>query len=139
MKALAEAESRPPVYTGRWAHASPEEVKQEKTKVSVSWLIVCIYPRMYPLPAWGKEIAPQALVFMEVMCVYLHERWVSQPGLLLALCCRERPSATLFGCPLQGHHHSQQCQGRCEGQHECPGRLCHPAQQHPARLQSEMA
>ena len=40
MKAQAEAESCPPVYTGRWAHASPEEVEQEKAKVSVSWPIV---------------------------------------------------------------------------------------------------
>ena len=30
MKAQAEAESRPPIYTGRWAHASSEEVEQEK-------------------------------------------------------------------------------------------------------------
>ena len=33
MKAQAEAESRPPIYTGRWAHASSEEVEQEKAKV----------------------------------------------------------------------------------------------------------
>ena len=33
MKAQAEAESRPPVYTGRWAHASAEDVEQEKAKV----------------------------------------------------------------------------------------------------------
>ena len=33
MKAQAEAESRPPVYTGRWAHASTEDVEQEKEKV----------------------------------------------------------------------------------------------------------
>lgn len=55
MKAQAEAESRPPVYTGRWAHASPEEVEQEKAKVSVSWLIVHIYPRMCPASAWGMQ------------------------------------------------------------------------------------
>ena len=36
MKAQAEAESRPPIYTGKWAHASAEEVEQEKAKVS-SW------------------------------------------------------------------------------------------------------
>ena len=33
MKAQAEAESRPPIYTGKWAHASAEEVEQEKAKV----------------------------------------------------------------------------------------------------------
>ena len=33
MKAQAEAESRPPIYTGKWAHASEEEVEQEKAKV----------------------------------------------------------------------------------------------------------
>ena len=33
MKAQAESESRPPIYTGRWAHASSEEVEQEKAKV----------------------------------------------------------------------------------------------------------
>lgn len=56
MKAQAEAESRPPVYTGKWAHASAEEVEQEKAKVRAagpaqhwtggacqSWL--CVLPR----------------------------------------------------------------------------------------------
>ena len=33
MKAEAEAESRPPIYTGKWARASAEEVEQEKAKV----------------------------------------------------------------------------------------------------------
>ena len=38
MKAQAEAESRPPIYTGRWAYASSEEVEQEKAKVCRSML-----------------------------------------------------------------------------------------------------
>ncbi len=33
MKAQAEAESRPPIYTGKWARASADEVEQEKAKV----------------------------------------------------------------------------------------------------------
>ena len=33
MKAQAEAESRPPIYTGKWAQASSAEVEQEKAKV----------------------------------------------------------------------------------------------------------
>ena len=34
MKAQAEAESRPPIYNGKWAKASAEEVEQEKAKAS---------------------------------------------------------------------------------------------------------
>lgn len=33
MKAEAEAQSLPPIYRGKWAHASMEEVEQELAKV----------------------------------------------------------------------------------------------------------
>ena len=38
MKAQAEAESRPPIYTGKWAKATTEEAEQEKAKVGPAGL-----------------------------------------------------------------------------------------------------
>lgn len=39
MKAQAEAQSLPPIYRGRWASASKEEVEQELAKVAPDMLM----------------------------------------------------------------------------------------------------
>ncbi len=77
MKAQAEAESRPPVYIGRWAHASPEEVEQEKAKVKVSsgsWHACTLTGTPFQHGAC-QERTPQALMPMEAGCAQLLERW----------------------------------------------------------------